>query len=195
MSVNFTVAAGTSVNFLYIRGTFCQLILRPLDFPSTSVNYACIWGTICQHSVRQRDLSSTFRVSAGPSLNFPRICRTFRQPPSTFCASVGHSVNLLCIRGTFHQLSVGTRKFRQLLVNFLCFPVLLCVSIPCSSGTFRPLLSTFHASVGHSIKFPCVFGTFREISVHPRDLPSIFHTAAGPSVNFRKFSMRPRGLP
>ena len=133
LSSTFFTSEGQSITFLCISRTFCQCLSTfcaatgtsktfcssvwpSITFfcvlPSTSVNFPCIWGTICQHSVCQRDLSSTFRVSAGPSLNFPRICRTFRQPPSTFCASKGHSVNFLCISGTFHQLSVHPQKFR-----------------------------------------------------------------------------------
>ena len=94
---------GPSVSFPYVRGTFCQLSIRPRDIPSSFVNFSCVRVIILQYSVHQRNLPST-------SDNFRCIHGTCRQLfvhhfefPSYFRASTGHSVN-------FHDIFVCPRN-------------------------------------------------------------------------------------
>ena len=90
---------------------------------------------------------------------------------------------LLCIRGTFHQLSVRPQIFLQLVstsVNFQCGRGTLC------QHSVRPqdLPSTFRASTGPSVNFPGSHGIFRKIV-------STFLASKGPSVNFHQLSLQP----
>ena len=113
-------AARPSVNF-------SQLSVWPWDLLSTfrastrpSVNFLHVRGIFHQLSVQPRDLPSTFFCDRG----------TFRQPQSTFHASVGPSVNFPCGCGIFVNIPCGWRTIRQLFlrpqhspstsVNFLC---------------------------------------------------------------------------
>ena len=99
-------------------------------------------------------------------------------------------MNILCVRGTFNQLP-----------SSFCASVrpsdFLSQDLPSTSnnhGTFRQLFvhsrvhpSTFCASKGSSVNFPCVSQTFRQhkANFHAATGPSAtFHAAAGPSINF-----------
>ena len=188
----FCASAGLSVNIRQISvlpRDLLQLSMRHAFPSSNSINFCQNYvsmrpseNILCGHWTF-RQLLSTFCTSEGQSINYLCICGTFRQPPST---SAGHSVNFLCIRGTFHQLSVRPQKFCQLPPTFRA-PAGPSVNISYGSGIFRPLLSIFCASVGHSVKFLCVRGTFHQLFVLKRDLPSIsinFRASAGLSINF-----------
>ena len=102
----FRACTGPSGDFrqhLCIRGTFCELSMRPQDFLCTFCACAgpwvdfrhllCVRGTFSELSMRLWDLLSTFRVSAGPFICFPYGSGTFRQVPTTFRTSVGSFVN------------------------------------------------------------------------------------------------------
>ena len=150
---------------------------------------SCVCGTFCQ-------LPSTFRVSAGPSVNFLYVCRNFRQLPSTFCASNGTSINFPYVCWTFRQLYVRPQDLRQLSVWPWDFPS-ISVILLCVCGTFcllsvhpnyHPL--TFRASAGPSVNFLCGRGTFRQLQSTFRVAsgpPSTFCAAAGLSITFRAF--------
>ena len=142
------------------------------DLPSISVNILCICRTFCQFSIHLWGLLST-SVSCWCSR------RAFRQHsvypwdhPSTFCASAGLSVNFL-------QLPVHPRTIRQLQST-----------IPVALGPFV----NFSCIGEPSVNFLCVNGIFHQLLVRPRDLPSTFCAAVGPSVNFSQLSMPPCGL-
>ena len=163
------MSAGPSVNLLCSRGT--------------SVNFLCVRGTICQILCQRNILSS--------SVNILCLHMTFRRFASTFCASMGLSVNFrqlsvhpryhalnFCqwdIQSTFRSFAVPSVKFRQLSVYL------------------QHLLSICHASVRPSVNFPCiretfsqllrVHGIFHQFLVWPRDLPSTFFATVGPSIN------------
>ena len=147
---------GHSINFR-------ELSVRPRDFTPilhASANFRQLFvspGELCQLSLHLWDLQWT-------SINFPCICSNFHQVivdlraiPSTFCASLGPSVNSL-------RVAAGPS------VNFWTF-LELSVDIPYDRGTFRHLQSTFCAIAGVSVNF-------RQHSLRPRDLPSTFHAAA-----------------
>ena len=152
----------SSINILCIRGTFHQLSVRPRKLSSTSVNFPCSRGTFCQHSMRPQVL------------------------PSTFCASTGPSVNFPCIRVIFHQLSVRQNDLSSICINFPCdlgkfrkFSVRLWVlpkTFHAATGSFVnfrasvDLLSTFRATTGPSVKYPCIRRTILQLSVHQRHL-------------------------
>ena len=91
------------------------------------------------------------------------------------------------------------------------------INIRCVRGNFRELPSTFYASVGPSVNFPCrassrpsvnilcIRGTFRKCIVRPLDLPSALINFLCGCETFREFpctngtfcqlSMHPRDLP
>ena len=106
---------------------FCQLSIRPRGYPLTfcvsaehSVNFSelpCGRGTFCQLSVHLQDLPSTFCVSAEISVHFCQLSVRSWDLPSTSVnnhVSSGPSVNILCIRGTFKNVSYGGWTFCQL---------------------------------------------------------------------------------
>ena len=154
----FCRCAGSSVNFPCVCRNFHRLFMHPWDLPSISV--------FC------RTFPSNFRVTADPSINFP------------------------CGHGTFRQLSLC---LRNLLSTFVIFPCLcwtlrkLLANFLDSEGTSvnfcqisvgpRDLPSTFPASVGPSVNFPCVHGTCYQPSVRLWNLVSTFCASTGPSVN------------
>ena len=103
------------------------------------------------------------------------------------------SVNHSCVRGTFQKVPYSRWTVCQLLstfrvvtgssINFLYnYGIIRQLSV-------RPwyLLSTFHTSAGHSVKF-------RQLFVRPSIYPSIFRASADSSVNFRQLSVHPRDL-
>ena len=73
-----------------------RLYVHPRDFLWNSINFLCMYRTFHHFQVHREDSpsnngvitaflstssvsTSTFRVSAGPSINFPYVCRTFYQ--------------------------------------------------------------------------------------------------------------------
>ena len=119
------------------------------------------------------------------SINFPRCYWTFRELPSTCCASAGHSVNFSCIHRALHQLSVRLRNIPE---NFMQLPDLLSTSVNflCICETFH--LLSVHLQIFYQIPSAfCVRGNsvnFRQLSIRPRDYPLTFCVSAGHTVNF-----------
>ena len=113
----------------------------------------------CQLSVRPRELPST-------SVNFLSSSWTFRKLYSTFRAAAVTSVNFSCIHGIFCKFSVPTGTFRRLLQTF----------------RLRNHPSTFRALAAPSVNF-------REHSVRPQDILSIFYSTVGSSINFSQLSV------
>ena len=162
------------------------------------MKFPCVRGTFHQLSVLQRDLPSI-------SINFPCVCRTFHQ-----LSVWGPSVNF---RQHFECLWVLPKTFRAATglpstsVNFLqplelhstfCASVGPSVHFPCICRTFRQLPSTLSASAGPCIKFLCVSGTFSQLSVRSWYLPSVWsalRVCAVPSVNFHQYFVHPWDLP
>ena len=158
------------MTLLCVHGTFFKLAAQPQDF--------------CQ-------LPSTLRASAGPSINFLCVRGTVCQRPSTFCVCVGpskkgscsrgSSINFPCNHGTFRQLSmrpwdlpstsrmsVGhSMNYRQLSVHPRDDPSTFRMSAG-HSMNYRQLC---RASEGPSVSFPCVHGTFHQLSICPQDIP------------------------
>ena len=102
-------------------------------------------------------------------VNFLCICGSCCQLLLTFCASMGPPE-------TFRAAAGPSVNFSQLSV--------------------RPwdLLSAFRAYERPSANFLCVRGIFHQLFVQPRDIPSTFCAAAGPTINFSQLSMPPLGL-
>ena len=141
-----------------------------------------------------RDFLSTFLAPIGPSLKFP----------STFLAARRPSVNYSCMCGIFCQLSIRPRDlqstFHASAVSSVNFHVSVgpSVNITCGRGTFRKLLSTFHADAGPSVNFHHFFrasASFRQPSVHPRDLLSTSVNSTNVRGNYYQFSVRPLDFP
>ena len=120
----------TSINFPCIRLTFRELSLWQRGLPS---NF-CVVAYICKHSLCQHNLPSTsvkfpwfhgiFRQHflhpwdiLSTSVNFPCICSTFHQLPSTFRTPVGSFVKNLRGRRTFRQHQSTFRASAGLIVN------------------------------------------------------------------------------
>ena len=182
----------TSDNFQCGRGSFCQVFMRQQNLQSSSVNIPCSrglpstcinfsrgCGTYRQLSVHPWDLSPTFRVSEGPSMNFPYVrgssinCRQLsmhlRDYPSNFWVSAEHCV-------IFSKNSVRPCSLPSTSANFFKFSTPF-VNIPCDRGTFRHIQSTFCAVVGLS-------ATFCQLSVRLQDLSSAFHAAVDVTSTF-----------
>ena len=163
------------------------------------VKFSCISETFSQLSVRLWYLPSTL-------VNSPCIRGSFRQLPSTFCASMGPPETFRAAAGpsvNFSQLSVQPwellstfRASERPSVNFLC----ICGIFHQLSVWPRDLSSTFcvlpwdlpstSVNLGPSVNFLCGCGTFRQHSLWPEDHPSAFLVSAGLSINFREFSVR-----
>ena len=192
--LSICASAGTSVqfvNFLCDRRNLRKPSVHPCDLPSTFPTSAGPSINLCRLSVYLRDHQSAICASAGPCVNFQCVCRICiklsaysRDLPST-------SVNILCIRGPFCQLSVHPWD----LPSTFRAPTGPSVNIPYGSGIFRLLLSTFCVSVGHSMKLPCVRGTSHQLSVLQRDLPSIFINFTCDRGNFLQLSVWQQDLP
>ena len=127
-SVNFRqlcTFSGPSVNIPWDRGTFYHLQSNFCAvYPSTFVNFPCVRGHsvnyLCVHTTF-RQLPSTFRASAGPSVNFSygsgTFCKIFMRPRdlhSTFFVSAQPSVN-------FRHLSMPLLDYTLTYINFPCF--------------------------------------------------------------------------
>ena len=130
-----------------------------------------------------RDLPATFSEAVATSVHFWSINGTFRPPlvqcrqlPAAFGTAVVPSIKFQCIDETLQQLLVRGGKSRLLPERQQTFCQLSV------HPRVRP--STFRASEGPSVNFPCVSGTFRQHSVHQRGLSSTFRASVGPSLNF-----------
>ena len=170
----FSASAGPCVKFSCVRGTFRQLSVRPRDYPSNfvSAEHSVIFSKLHVHPC---DLASTFRASAGHSVNFPGH-------PWDFTST---SVNSQCIRGTMRQIFVCQWDIQSTFRSFVV-PSVKLVNSPCICGTFCQLLSTFCASMGPPKTICAAAGpsvNFSQLSVRPWNLPSTFRAAAGLSVN------------
>ena len=118
-----------SISFPYNQ-TFCQHFVWLRGLPSTSINFPCgpqiirlFPSTICaarRHSVNFNPLSTRTGDLLSTSVEFSCIQETIHQLPSVFLQPVdlSISVNLLCSREIFCQLSCHWETFRQLPSTF-----------------------------------------------------------------------------
>ena len=112
---------------------------------------------------------------------------------STFCACAGPSVDfcqLLCIRGTFCQLSLLPQglspafriaaglsvKFQQPSVHLQYLPS-TSVNFLCTRGIFRKQSAQRQNLPSTSVDSPCILGTYHKLA-------PTFREAGGPPVNF-----------
>ena len=167
---------------------FYQLSVRPLNLLSTSISIPCGRGIFRQLSMHSRDLLP----NKGPSINFPHV--------------MGRFGNSQCIRGTRRQIFVRQQDVQSSSVHILCVRRTFHQLSVCH-WTFRQLPSTLSASAGPCVKCLCISGRSVIFSTHfvrPRDLPSTFRAAADipsiffvsaqPSVNFHQLSVRLQDL-
>ena len=141
----------------------------PRHLPSTSMTFLCVHGTFFKLAAQPQDLCqlpSTLRASTGPSINFLCIRGTVCQLPSTFCVCGTLKKRFMQPR-LFHQLSVQSRD----LPSAFHASMGPSINFPYVRGTFHELPSTFRASEGPSVSFPCVHGTFHQLSVCQQDSP------------------------
>ena len=153
-------------------------------------NISCTQGTFHQLSVQSWHHPSVFCAPAEPFVKFLYDRRAFRQlfvRPRAIC-------QLLCISGTYGQLSVQQRDFPSTTVNFLLVRANVCQhSLRLPERSEVQLQLTFRVSAGLSINFQCSWGTFRnflcgcvnfcQLSVRPQHCSSTFRVAERPSVN------------
>ena len=198
----FGAAVVPSINFQCIDKTLQQLLVRGGNsrlFPERQ-------RTFRQLSVHPRVRPSTFRVSEGPSLNFPCGRGIFCKLLSTFLAFMGHSVNFPCDYGIFREVASTFRATKRCSINFRLLSIHpqdipspfyaatgLSVNISCADGTFLKISVNFSCSQETSVNFPCihwtvckfpwVHGIFRQYSLHPWDLLSTFHACTGPLID------------
>ena len=184
----FHASAGHSVNFY-------QFSEHPRYLLSGSVYSLLIRGTMRPLSVCPWDLPSNFRTSVGPSVNFHPLFMHRRELPST-------CINFSCISGTFSQLSVHPWDFPSTSIKSQCIretmrqifvhQFISSVIFSTHSVQTRDLpstASTFRASVGHSVNFLFVRGTFCQLSLCLRDLSTLFNFplllgSSGSSIEF-----------
>ena len=163
--------------------------MQPRNLPSTYFTFPNVWKTFCelpltfsasarpyinfyQHSLCPRDLASN-------SVKFPCV-RWTCQLQSTFCSSMGNSVNFSCVCRTFRQLLSTLRASTGLSVIFRQL-----------STCQLDLLSNIHSSrdlTSSSSNFPSICGKFRQFSW-------TFCASAGSFFNYRKFSLHLLNLP
>ena len=138
-SVNFPCVCGYSRHISYtslaFHATFCQHSVDPLDLSPTAINFLFIIGSFCQllsiFCVFEGP-SANFRASAGLSVNFCQLSMHLQELLSNFCASWFHSVN-------FCKVSLHLRDFLSISVNFLgvcCTFLQLSLSPLCHPSTF-----------------------------------------------------------
>ena len=140
---------------------------------------------------------STFCASVVPSINFRQLSVHPLDLPSTFLASVRPSIKFLCDCGTFLK-PPSTFVHPQYLPS-------TSINLPCISGTFHELKSTFRASMGDSVdfrkaagpsvKFPCNHRTIHLLSECLQDLLLTFRISAGHFANFPHACSTFRELP
>ena len=181
------MAAGPSINFPCIRGTFCELSVHLPDLPSTFRAKTGPTLNFRKLSVRPNDHPLTFRESTGPSVNFSCVHRNFRHLLPTSLASEGPFVHFLSVCRTFGQHSMRPRDLPTTSRNFQCSILstflrphdLLTTSVNFLyiHVTFHLFPTTFCASEGSSVNVSCGCGTLHQLA-------SNFRTAAGLSVNF-----------
>ena len=157
---------GPSINFHHIT-----VHLRVL--PSTVCAEVGPSVSICQLSVCPRDLRSTFRAAAGHSVNFRQL---FEDPWDLPLSSV----NFSCIRGTFQKVPYGRWTVCHLHQLFVWS---------------RDLPSTLRTIMGPSVSFPYVRGTFCQLSIRLRDIPSNFVNFLCIRVIILQYSVHQRKLP
>ena len=121
---------------------FPQLSMCPRNIP---VNFLCIHLNYRQFPIRMCGLPST-------SVTFPSICGTFRQLLSTFCASERSSINFSEHSVRLKDLPSISVKFCESAGHFIYFHQYFVSPLD--------LPSTFRASAGTSVNFPCDHGTF-----------------------------------
>ena len=185
---NVHTAVGPSVNFLCIRGIFCQL-------PSIFWAPAIPSVRFCQLSVNPRDHAFTFCTPTGPSVKLldqsfdwpwpvgvisSDYCHSVlslilglqynNSPLSNFCKSVGPSMN-------FHQLTVHLQDLLSTCINFSCI-----------SGTFNQLSVHPWDFPSTPINSQCIRKTMHQIFVFSH-LQYTFRADAGPSVNLCQLFM------
>ena len=115
------------------------------------------------------------------SASFHQLYLCPRDLPSNFLASEGPSMNFLCVRRIFYQVSVHQRDLPSASANSLC----ICGTSVHFHQHFVPpwdIPKMFRVTAGHSVNF-------HQLSVHPRDYPSTFRAAVGPSNNLRELSV------
>ena len=135
------------------------------DFLSSIINFLCGWKTFVNFH------QLYVRPGDLPSTygNFLYCWQTFRQVSSTFCATSRLSI-------IFSPLSVQPGNLPSTSFNS-----------PCRQKTFRQLPLFLCAAWTTSVNFPCG----RTLS----QLPSTFHVAGRPSVNFCQVFVWPGVLP
>ena len=111
------------------------------------------------------------------SANSSCVRGTFRQLPSTFCASMGQSENVPCGRWIFHQLPSTFCASKGLFVNF-----------PCVRGNYRQA-TVLPCVLSAYVNFKRVHMTICQLSVRPRDIQLTFRASMGLSVSFHQFSV------
>ena len=178
--------------------SFCQLFVRPGDFPSTSVNILCGRETFRQLSstfFQHYALPSNFRANGRTFINFRQHSMQlaeyvyFHQLSVSPVDLLSTSVKFMRRRGTFCQLP---STFRAASKPSIYFRRHLCIHwhYPQLFGHTRELLSTsinFCASIGTTIKFTVIRADFLQ-------LRSTFCACVGPSVNFSQHSVCPLKL-
>ena len=120
------------------------------------------------------------------------------------------SFNPLCVRGTFHQLFVHPRALALTTVNYLCVRGTF-QKVPFGCWTVCQLHSTFCVVARSSINFSYnhetirqrtvprtyenVRGTFRQLSIRPRVIPSSFVNFLCDRVIILEYFVHQRNLP
>ena len=195
----FRAAGRLSVNF-------CQISMPPGYLPSPTVNFR-------QFSVRQGDLLSTFHAAGNLSVNFRHITvwtGDLLSTSDTFPCGQRPSINFLCAGKpsvNFRQVSVWPGELLSISAKFLrCQKTFHQLSMCQETFSQLPLWlkdlsSTFrearrHSAACRAIGRPSVNN--RKFSLRPGGLPSIlstFRAAGRPTFNFCQLSMRPGDLP
>ena len=171
-SVNFPCSRRTFLQLLFTFRATLEFCVNLSQFSVCLRDLQSIFRGFVGPSDKLHQLSFHLWPISSSSVNFSCVCRTFRLLPSTFCAgpfinfcqislrpedSVSTSgqisffpqdlpttsLNIKCIRTTFHQFPKTSHTF----------------------GTCRPLPLTLRVSTAHSINLP-------QLYVHTRDLPS-----------------------
>ena len=138
------------------RVNFCQLLSTFRVAGRPSIKFRNFFMPLSD-----LQLLSTFRAAGRVSINFRLhpCCRgIFCQLPSTLCTAGSPFKNILCVRNTFHQLSV---RCAFLLVGR---PSVYFRQLIYSQENFRRIFSNFPANRRHSVKlsaFIVVRKTFR----------------------------------
>ena len=109
LSLSFYTSMGTSVKYPYVSiqhsSTLCPSARHSVNSPFVHATFHQLPSTLCLSVENILCESCTFRLTSD---NFLCGCVTFRQlsvrlryHPSSFSASAGYSVNVLCVHRTF----------------------------------------------------------------------------------------------